>query len=39
MKILNVVLHEGINTTNPKAALEIKSSTAGLLIPRVKTTE
>ena len=29
----------GINTTNPKAAMEIKSSTAGLLIPRVKTTE
>ena len=35
--ILNAQL--GINTTNPKAVLEIKSSTAGLLIPRVKTTE
>ena len=29
----------GINTTNPKAAIEIKSNTGGLLIPRVKTTE
>lgn len=26
----------GINTTNPKAAIEIKSNTGGLLIPRVK---
>lgn len=40
-----VVLHEcvfaqlGINTTNPKAAIEIKSNTGGLLIPRVKTNE
>ena len=29
----------GINTTNPKAAIEIKSNTGGLLIPRVKTAE
>ena len=29
----------GINTTNPKAAIEIKSITGGLLIPRVKTAE
>jgi hypothetical protein len=35
--ILNAQL--GINTTNPKAAIEIKSNTGGLLIPRVKTTE
>lgn len=29
----------GINTTSPKAAIEIKSNTGGLLIPRVKTNE
>ena len=34
MNILNAQL--GINTTNPKAAIEIKSNTSGLLIPRVK---
>lgn len=35
--IINAQL--GINTTNPKAALEIKSSNSGLLVPRVSTSD